>query len=285
MATELEIKLTLSEQAQAQAADWLLAQPEAARGGRKTLLNRYYDTVDAALNQAKAALRVRQAGNRFIQTLKTQGEYVGGAHRRQEWEWPLPSEDLDLTLLAQTPLSDQLDLQRLHLAFETNFNRQVIMLEAAGSVIEVAVDSGNIVGGDQSRPLHEVEFELKSGQPESLMTWARALADEVPVFLNLVSKAEQGYYLAGLYRSEAEAAESFLTVTQWLRQLSRSWLTGSALNIPESSLALVQKKAAACDLLDIWAQVQREIGNGCTAQELIQRVPRLGVLQLALAAD
>ena len=285
MATELEIKLTLSEQAQAQAVDWLLAQPQAALGERKTLLNRYYDTADAALNQAKAALRVRQAGDRYIQTLKTQGEFVGGAHRRQEWEWPLPSSELDLTLLAQTPLSDQLDLQRLHLAFETNFSRQVIMLEAAGSVIEVAVDSGNIVGGDQSRPLHEVEFELKSGQPESLMTWARALADEVPVFLNLVSKAEQGYYLAGLYQPEEVTAESSLTVTQWLHQLSRSWLKGSALNIPESSLALVQQKAAACDFLDIWAQVQSEIGNGCTAQELIQRVPRLGVLQLALAAD
>lgn len=285
MATELEIKLTLSEQAQAQAVDWLLAQPEAAMGERKTLLNRYYDTADAALNQAKAALRVRQAGDRYIQTLKTQGEFVGGAHRRQEWEWPLPSSELDLTLLAQTPLSDQLDLQRLHLAFETNFSRQVIMLEAAGSVIEVAVDSGNIIDGGRSRPLHEVEFELKSGQPESLMTWARALADEVPVFLNLVSKAEQGYYLAGLYQPEEVTAESSLTVTQWLHQLSRSWLKGSALNIPESSLALVQQKAAACDFLDIWAQVQSEIGNGCTAQELIQRVPRLGVLQLALAAD
>ncbi|HCL37363.1 MAG TPA: CYTH domain-containing protein, partial [Marinobacter hydrocarbonoclasticus] len=42
------------------------------------------------------ALRVRQAGDRYIQTLKTQGEFVNGAHRRQEWEWDLPGPDLDL---------------------------------------------------------------------------------------------------------------------------------------------------------------------------------------------
>ena len=74
MATELEIKLTLSEQRQAEALAWLLAQPEASEGPRKVLVNRYYDTPSAALNRARAALRVREAGGRYTQTLKTQGE-------------------------------------------------------------------------------------------------------------------------------------------------------------------------------------------------------------------
>src|SRR5690554_6776010 len=113
MAVELEIKLTLSERAQAQALEWLLAQPEAKPGGQKLLVNRYYDTPDAALNRARAALRVRQSGNRYIQTLKTQGEFVDGAHRRREWEWPLPGPELDLPLLESTPLKQQLDLQQL----------------------------------------------------------------------------------------------------------------------------------------------------------------------------
>src|SRR5690554_1891866 len=129
MAVELEIKLTLSERAQSQALEWLLAQPEARPGGEKLLMNRYYDTPDAALNRARAALRVRQSGNRYIQTLKTQGEFVDGAHRRQEWEWPLPGPELDLSLLETTPLKQQLDLQQLHVAFETNFNRQVVRSE------------------------------------------------------------------------------------------------------------------------------------------------------------
>src|SRR5690554_6861085 len=168
MAIELEIKLTVSEPAQTKALDWLMARSGAMQGSAKTLINRYYDTADAALNRAKAALRVRQAGDRFIQTLKTKGEFVDGAHRREEWEWELAGPELDLSLLEQTPLHGQVDLTALELAFETNFQRQVVMLESGSSVIEVAVDSGEILGGGRSLPLREVEFELKAGDRKSV---------------------------------------------------------------------------------------------------------------------
>src|SRR5690554_832618 len=239
MATELEIKLTLSESAQARALEWLLARPEASEGHRKTLINRYFDTPNAALNRTKAALRVRQAGDRFIQTLKTRGEFVDGAHRREEWEWELSGPDLDLSLLEQTPLHGQVDLTALELAFETNFQRQVVMLESGTSTIEVAVDSGEILGGGLSLPLHEVEFELKAGEPGEpgeLVRWAKALACEVPVFLNLVSKAEQGYFLAGIYRPEILVSSEPLSVTKLLHTLSVSWLTGEHVKLPPSAL-------------------------------------------------
>src|SRR5690606_37449288 len=156
--------------------------------GRRTLVNRYFDTPGAALNEARAALRVRQAGDRYIQTLETQGEFVGGAHRRQEWEWPLEGPELDLSLLAETPLRARVNLQELQLVFETNFRRQVVMLELGSCVIEVAIDAGEVLAGGRVMPLHEVEFELKAGEPGALLSWARALAAYVPVFLNLVSK-------------------------------------------------------------------------------------------------
>nr|BBJ02798.1 hypothetical protein YBY_06460 [Marinobacter nauticus] len=284
MAVELEIKLTLSERAQAQALEWLLAQPEARPGGQKLLVNRYYDTPDAALNRARAALRVRQSGNRYIQTLKTQGEFVDGAHRRQEWEWPLPGPELDLSLLETTPLKQQLDLQQLQVAFETNFTRQVVMLETADALVEVAVDSGEIVGGGQSRALHEVEFELKSGNPAALMSWAKALADEVPVFLNLVSKAEQGYYLAGIYRPELDQASGELSVTEFLHQLSLGWLLQKTLICPDSSLLQVKKSATQARVQALWDEIQPIIGQ-YAVPELIDKAPRLGALQLALAGS
>ncbi|KXO09459.1 MULTISPECIES: CYTH domain-containing protein [Marinobacter] len=284
MAVELEIKLTLSERAQAQALEWLLAQPEARPGGQKLLVNRYYDTPGAALNRARAALRVRQSGNRYIQTLKTQGEFVDGAHRRQEWEWPLPGPELDLSLLESTPLKQQLDLQQLQVAFETNFTRQVVMLETADALVEVAVDSGEIVGGGQSRALHEVEFELKSGNPAALMSWAKALADEVPVLLNLVSKAEQGYYLAGIYRPELDQAPGELSVTEFLHQLSLGWLLQKPLICPESSLLQVKKSATQARDQALWDEVQAIIGQ-YAVPELIDKAPRLGALQLALAGS
>ncbi|MGP9833801.1 CYTH domain-containing protein [Marinobacter sp. NSM] len=284
MAVELEIKLTLSKRAQAQALEWLLAQPEAKPGGQKLLANRYYDTPDAALNRARAALRVRQSGNRYIQTLKTQGEFVDGAHRRQEWEWSLPGPELDLSLLESTPLKQLLDLQKLQVAFETNFNRQVVMLETADAVVEVAADSGEIMGGGKSRALHEVEFELKSGNPAALMSWARMLADEVPVFLNLVSKAEQGYYLAGIYRPELDPHPGELSVTEFLQQLSLSWLLQKPLNCPEPALLRVKNAAIQAGVQALWDEIQPIIGQ-YALPELIDKAPRLGALQLALAAS
>lgn len=283
MATELEIKLTLSESAQAGALEWLLAQLEASKGPCKTLINRYYDTADAALNGAKAALRVRQAGARYIQTLKTQGEFVDGAHRREEWEWDLAGPELDLSLLEQTPLHGQIDLTALDIAFETNFQRQVVMLESGSSVIEVAVDSGEILGGGRSLPLHEVEFELKAGEPEDLMRWARALAREVPVFLNLVSKAEQGYFLAGIYQPDVSVPEGPLSVTELLYTLSLSWLTGEPVKLPGTALSAITGMASAAGLEQEWQTLSQQLQSSTTAAALIQQFPELGQLQLALA--
>ncbi|MFV8572386.1 CYTH domain-containing protein [Marinobacter sp. SBS5] len=284
MATELEIKLTLSEQSQTNALAWLLAQPEASEGPRKTLINRYYDTPNAALNLARAALRVRETGGRYIQTLKTQGEFVDGAHRREEWEWEIPSADLDLSLLEQTPLNDQLDLSELKLAFETNFTRQIVMLNTADAVIEVAVDFGEIVGSGCARPLHEVEFELKSGAPSSLMVWATALAREVPVFLNLVSKAEQGYHLAGIHQPTLAQCPEALSVTAFLHQLSLAWLLQESVSFSAESLRSVQREAGKAGLQAVWDQLMPELIRGAAVPDLVQRAPRIGELQLAIAS-
>src|SRR5690554_699661 len=85
MAEELEIKLSLKSGDLVKALNWLLAQPEAQAGSKKSLVNCYYDTPDAELNHQQAALRVRKAGSHYVQTLKTRGEFVDGAHRREEW--------------------------------------------------------------------------------------------------------------------------------------------------------------------------------------------------------
>ncbi|NWO04334.1 MAG: CYTH domain-containing protein [Alteromonadaceae bacterium] len=284
MATELEIKLTLTEPAQQQALNWLLSLPQAEKGPHKTLVNRYYDTPDAALNQARAALRVRQAGDRYIQTLKTRGEFVNGAHNRQEWEWELAGPELDLSLLEQTPLHGQVDLSALQLAFETNFQRQEIILKDGDNGIEVAVDAGQILGGGKTMPLHEVEFELKAGDAECLMQQASKLAEQVPVFLNLVSKAEQGYYLAGIYQPEPKTPEEPLSVTGFLHLLSVSWLTGKPVQLSESVLLNIEAVAEQGALSQLWRQASQLLQTGITTAKLIDQLPEFGQLQLALAA-
>ena len=133
-------------------------------------------------------------------------------------------------------------------------------------------------------PLHEVEFELKAGDAECLMQQASKLAEQVPVFLNLVSKAEQGYYLAGIYQPEPKTPEEPLSVTAFLHLLSVSWLTEGQLQLPESVLVNIANEAEQGALSQLWRQASQLLQTGITTEKLIDQLPEFGQLQLALAA-
>lgn len=283
MAEELEIKLTVSEADQQKVQAWLSNDATAEYVGEKSLINRYFDTPGAELNRQKAALRVRQAGDKYIQTLKTRGEFVNGAHRRQEWEWPLPGPDLSLGLLADTPLADGVNLAELTVAFETNFRRLTWMIRRDDAEVEVALDSGTVAGGGRTEPLNEVEFELKSGNPAILMSLARELAEKVPVFLNLVSKAEQGYYLAGLYEPRTEPEAGALSITGFLYQLSLAWLQDLGWTAGGSDLSEVERAAGTAGAQAGLMSVLDALEQGASVRELAQ-TPELGQLQLRLAS-
>ena len=284
MAEELEIKLSLTPVALDQAAEWLSAQTGVSIGAEKTLINRYYDTPAGDLNHQKVALRVRQAGDKYIQTLKTKGEFVDGAHRRQEWEWPLPGADLNLGLIADTPVGQNVNLAELNPVFETNFVRRIQMLESSGTTVECALDQGSILAGDSRRDLCELELELKQGAPGALLTWAGKLAATVPVFLNLISKAEQGYALAGLHQP-VPLNDRELLVNRVLHGLSRAWLSGTADAALCEDLENLQHRdnlpaAHASDL----AWLRDCLDSGETIAELAAGSTRLGQLQLSLLA-
>ncbi|MEP1216515.1 MAG: CYTH domain-containing protein [Marinobacter sp.] len=284
MAQELEIKLSVAQSDLDQAVAWLLSQPNTYESGTLQLGNTYYDTPEGDLNRQKIALRIRKMGDKYIQTLKTRGEFVDGAHRRQEWEWPLVGTKLKMGLIADTPVGQSVNLAALQPVFETNFERRVVMIEQGETLIEVAIDSGKIVAGGHSRPLNEIEFELKEGDASALLTWARRLADEVPVLLNLVSKAEQGYYQAGLYRPSLEGgANSELTVNEFLFLLSASWLTGQPVPVHEDELGTIGRLASACGVSALYQQVIRSLADGAPVSDLVSG-KELGQLQLAIAA-
>lgn len=285
MAEELEIKLTLTDEALKRALAWLLLQPEVSLGPVKPLVNVYYDTPDAALNRQRAALRVRQAGDRYIQTLKTQGDFVGGAHRRQEWEWPLHSTALNLVLLADTPLADSVNLADVRPVFETNFERQVVMVRDGKTSIEVAIDRGQIVSGTRQLPLNELELELKAGDSAALLVWAKKLAEQVPVFLNLVSKAEQGYFLAGLHEPvfPGQHGHEVLSVNEFLHGLSQSWLVGQPCPISRWNLTEVRARAAMEGVSESLKMVETALEQGERIPDLVGETV-LGRLQLAIAS-
>ncbi|SFM62445.1 CYTH domain-containing protein [Marinobacter zhejiangensis] len=281
MAQELEIKLTLSRESSRQAYEWLLDQEGASPGARKQLINTYFDTGEADLNRRRAALRIRQAGECFIQTLKTQGEFVNGAHRRQEWEWEVPSADLDFSLLAKTSLANDLDLGQLGPVFETNFERQVVMLDDGEAVIECAFDTGEIRSGRQSVPLCELEFELKSGDEARLLVWARKLAEQVPFFINLISKAEQGYHLAGIHEPEPLPADAD-AVTRFFHGVSVLWLNGEVTSELSAAMGELESKLEGNTVRAAGSPGDVNLLDDLKANPVPMQVQGLGRLQLAL---
>ncbi|WP_152208420.1 CYTH domain-containing protein [Marinobacter changyiensis] len=280
MAEELEIKLTLAPNDMAKAFEWLSSLQETSPGKTGQLINRYYDTPSADLNRQRIALRVRQTGDHYIQTLKTQGEFVDGAHRRQEWEWPLMGTELNIGLVADTPVGQDVNLAELAPVFETNFERRVLMLDDGEAVIECAMDQGSIIAGEQRLPLNEVEFELKSGDASRLTIWATRLADQVSVFFNLISKAEQGYYLAGIHEPVGLGDEVDAT-TRLFHDLAIAWLTDAPSKRWLDELQEVKSRAQHGGVLPAWEWLAESLASGASLRSLVGN-PLLGQLQAGL---
>jgi len=201
MATETELKLLVDPATVGQLEHHPLLH--AASGQEILLRNTYYDTSALELAAARIALRVRQQGRRYIQTLKTRGQSVHGLHQRGEWEWELENDRLNPELLTaeiwpvELPPADQLTLVPV---FTTDFRRRLWLVRFDGAEIEVARDQGEVVcsRGDGDRlvdPICELELELKSGSAEALFALARVLGEQLELRPSDISKAQRGYRL------------------------------------------------------------------------------------------
>jgi inorganic triphosphatase YgiF len=190
---EIELKFLLGRDAQPSIADH--AAPSAPEEMR-TLSSTYFDTPGRRLRRGGLALRLRDDGEVLVQTLK-QSPGPGG-FARGEWERQLPSRRLDLDALAETPAAPILngDAEDLAPVFLTTVERRTRLCREGSSLIEVAIDVGEIVAGDRHEAIREMELELKRGEPDALFNLAQKLADGADLRLSFESKSERGYRLA-----------------------------------------------------------------------------------------
>lgn len=194
---EVELKLAVA------AADLARLRRRLRRFGRarvERIETVYHDTADFALAARGIALRVRRAGRRWLQTLKTEAGATA-LSRRGEWEMPAPRGRLDIARFAGTPLDALLRaLPALQIGprFRTRFTRT--SWHTAKGAIEIALDEGEIVAGDRTEPILELELELKSGAAAALWQLALDLAGSGRSALALLpfgeSKAARGVRLA-----------------------------------------------------------------------------------------
>ncbi|MEP3351218.1 MAG: CYTH domain-containing protein [Marinomonas sp.] len=205
MATELELKLMVQSEYLKSASDFLdeictlSDNEEQSRQPTLSLMNAYFDTEEADLMKAGIAMRIRAVNNKFIQTVKTRGSSRVGMHARGEWEWQVPSDKLDFSLLAEVPLPDELKdmswANKLVEVYRTDFERQVWNIEAQGSTMEVVCDHGLVTSPYGEDSICELELELKDGSEAGLYHFALELAQQIPVQVSTVSKAQKGVRL------------------------------------------------------------------------------------------
>jgi triphosphatase len=165
------------------------------------LVSVYYDTPALDLNKHGVAVRLRRVGRRWIQTVKTAGTVAAGLHDRPEWERETQGNTLDVQAILDAKLhkslNDETLLQALRPVFTTEFTRSRRIVELpGGTIVEFALDRGEIRANGKQSPICEVELELKSGDPAQLFTFALSLQDVIPLRLENTSKAERGYRLA-----------------------------------------------------------------------------------------
>ncbi len=229
MTVEIELKLALApEQVTRLKRHPLLAG--AGRPLRRQLISVYFDTPELDLMRAQAALRVRREGRGWVQTIKIGGGSAGGLHQRPEWQTPTMSEVPEPGRFAEPEvrkLFTPARLTRLRPVFETHFWRNAWTLPlAGGGSVEIALDQGEVSGNRCSQPICEVELELKSGHPSALYDLALALAADLDLRLDPVSKATRGYALFWNLHSQPvkaapvglqpamQAADAFVVVMQ-----------------------------------------------------------------------
>ncbi len=208
---EIELKLELARPAMQR----LRTEPapegfSVGRAATRTLRSIYFDNADMALRGAKWSLRVRKVGRAWIQTVKAGTGIKGGMSKPREEEAPVAGPAPDLTRIADPALREGLWRlvagQPLEPVFETVMKRTTRIFETEdGSVIEMALDAGEIRAGERLTPLFEAELELKQGRAADLFRLAAALSGTATARFSTLTKAGRGYALASGETPRVEA--------------------------------------------------------------------------------
>lgn len=215
---EIELKFQIPQGALA-AVKAELARLPAGLAPAQKLQAAYFDTPDRKLAKARAALRVRQEDEDWVQTLKAAGanamtrlEDNQAARAFAPDETILPDlslhqpEAVRQALMRDLGWQPDADPEGAHLGliqlYRTDMQRlraqasnEAIHPERAGRV-EIALDLGLIAAGDRSVPVHELEIELIDGHAQAVLDIAQGLVKHHGLWLDTQTKAHRGDQLA-----------------------------------------------------------------------------------------
>ena len=202
----LEVELTLGGDPAALDQGWRAAVPAGGSARKQRLRSTYFDTGDFRLRRRGFTLRIREDGERLVQTLKSDGPCGAGAVlRRSEWSRPVEAPVPSLPVAPDRAVRDAVGPLRpaeLAPAFSTDVMRRTATVEVSAAdggtaLVEVALDSGEIRAQGRRDRVSELELELIEGPASALYALAMTLQASAPLCIQTASKAKRGYVLAG----------------------------------------------------------------------------------------
>lgn len=190
----------------------------------------YFDTPDRLLGAARMALRVRQEGGEWVQTLK-----AGGSNTMMRLEANCPAQApvngepimADLSRHLGTPAqealervlkwSPQADPQGRQCGLVQLYGTDIMRTRAQVTtgqgtafegVLELALDLGQINAGSLSEAVRELEIELVSGHPMAVINAGRDWVRRHGLWLDTQTKAHRGDRLSRIaaFAGTADAA-------------------------------------------------------------------------------
>ncbi len=175
---------------------------------RQRLRAAYWDTPDGRLAERNIALRVRQEGRRWVQTVKGLGESL--LHRQEHnvplpGRWPPGGPAAEPSRHAGTAIGAELQkalkgASAIECRYTTDVLRLRLWVEAGhdagkaanGSAVEVVFDAGEVRAGEARSPVCEVEIELKRGDAALLFDTARSGIAAHGLWISGVTKSARG---------------------------------------------------------------------------------------------
>lgn len=199
MTVEIELKFIATAAAIAELPEQL-AQFSSVHSAPQKLTNIYYETADNWMRSHDMGLRIRGFDDQYEMTIKTAGSVVGGLHQRPEYNVELKKPTLKLSAFPKDIWPEGCKVAALQKAllplFSTTFVREKWVITYLQSEIELGLDQGEIVAGELSEPLAEIELELKSGNTADLLALAALIGQNGGLRQGGLSKAARGYHLA-----------------------------------------------------------------------------------------
>ncbi len=247
MGTERELKFRIPRGALPQLARHPLLRL-AQRLPRRSLRSWYFDTPGGELAAAGLALRLRDGEPGRVLTVKSApGDALGS--QRGEWEWAaldspacdqLGAQDLRQAL-SDTPLRAlAFAPEQLLPILGTEFLRSRWLLDWQGTRLELAIDRGRCVApqasGSPQAALCELEIEVLQGSFDAAWDLAWTLAQDLPLLLSPVHKAQRAAALRAGGLPEAPAEPGAPAPRSSLQQAMEQWLQ------------------TACAQLAVWAE-------------------------------